>query len=1014
LKSRRGRKGLTYRRTVEFVRTCTNQQESEGFEPIKKIFREIEFIEKIEVSSICKEERIPEYFSPHKTEKGLSLNVGISIPIDRRGKIDKSVPGRFFYPIGLDKVFTGNYFSVNAPFNLNDTRDRLNGNDFNTELIQHVARKACKIIKAELLPLFGPEAYDVLIEYKDSKNDLFIKTLLEEMMNGLALLNNKYMRGNKRLHKGVFLADKRYLPSSSDKTKTSPDLYGFISDSRLLSSTINPEVAVILLKHEIVKAFTIQDIVNLMVNDEEAIRSGKINGMYFKPQSFRKVFEDVDNQKKYLDAIANHIEELKANDKEFPKRLKASKSLLNANGDLSKWNLYVFDGVESNFKGFDKSSIVNPELKDLNLFKRHRILPKYNISREIIERYIPLIQEGTQEKEKRRFLSFILDNIDFLKEKNCVTKLKALPIFPDKNNTLCTFDKIYLLDKEVKKAFGETLSYPAPVLLENPIFMKVFKIKSGIADVDIVRRAKDIHPANPKIKQKDSILFEKFLSRRKISNNLLIQLKQIFHTLDTNNRLVLIGNAYENNKLLMDIVGSKDVHYVKGPYTSLYRRLGINTKPKFSDLMRFLRNMRDKQKPLQHYKEFYIELARAIKEEKIKSTEYSEEKIISVNGKYCMPRKVFVDPTRRVKEDFGEFRTYFNGCSKTLKDALINLGCKEKPEGKDYKEVLIMIAEKCQQISPDEFRRHYRKRVHALYERRDWKDVEFQDQDEIILTDSGLMVPVGFAKEGKVVINDNNTISEQLKENGIYLADPGSLEGEAFLRNMFLKRTSEIFEPVAVDISGESDSTGTDDMRLVRILKGDKFANHVRAILLMQFKHELQFERSGWEEKLGEISGIKGCKDIISTYIINGIEAIGHEEVCLKDGNIYFVEQLRGEKLQKFSYLISKEILGTIEENRSLSSWIMNLLVVPNPENLLKEWGIKNIKTKPHKYTESTIQKSRTGLIDPINITRNIHTGKKHGGGGGGGGGGGRPPQNHANNYGEICEWVRTSVSGFC
>lgn len=92
----------------------------------------------------------------------------------------------------------------------------------------------------------------------------------------------------------------------------------------------------------------------------------------------------------------------------------------------------------------------------------------------------------------------------------------------------------------------------------------------------------------------------------------------------------------------------------------------------------------------------------------------------------------------------------------------------------------------------------------------------------------------------------------------------------------------------------------------------------------------------------------------------------------------------------------------------------MNLLVVTNPDNLLKGWDIKNIKTKPHREPKSTIQKSRTGLIDPVNITQNIHKGRKHGSGGGGGGGGGRPPQNHAINYGEICEWVRTSASGFC
>ena len=775
LKSRTNSRKV-YQRKVEFVSKKVNQQNDEDFKPIKKIFREIEYIERIKISDAHGENRIPDYFNPRKIKNGISLNIGISIPIESRSRIDKSIPGRLFYPIGLYKRYTGNYFSISAPFNLNDTRDRLNDNDFNEEIIRQAAKTASKLLKIELIPLFGLKAYDVLLECTE-KNELFIETLISEIRDKNVLLNNKYTNVTNHLHEGLFLKNERYLPCSSDKSKRVLDLYGFIDDSKLLSSKINHKVTINLLNHEVVKPFTICDIVNLMANDEEVIRTNECIGRHFtKEYEYREELKNVDNQKKYLDAIGNHYKELENKNKDSIKRLKDSKSLLNANGDLSKWDLYIFDGVESNFKGFDKSSIIHPKLKDLRLFKKHKILSKYNISSEITERYIPLFSENSSKKERERFLHFILDNIDSLKGKT-IGKLKNIQIFPDENNKLCTFGELYFLDDEVEDAFGKTLHYPAPILLNNSKFMNVFKIKRKITDAEILKRMKDIHPNNQNLRKKDSILFEKFLSKRKMSKNLLNKMKPLFHTFDTNNRLILISITYENKKSIRDIIGSKDVHYVKGSYNTLYRKLGMNTKPMFSELISFLRNMRDHQKPIKHYKEFYIKLVRAIKDEKIEFNKDSDEEIIFVNGSYFIPRKVLVNPSNTVKNDFKDFRVYFTGCSKYQKSALIKLGCKEKPTSDDYKELLEMIAEECEKKSPDEFRKHYRKRIHSLYERRELNEVKFEDNDEIILTDSGAMVSVRYGRENKVVINDNDSISEQLKEKGLSIADFGSLEG---------------------------------------------------------------------------------------------------------------------------------------------------------------------------------------------------------------------------------------------
>jgi len=50
------------------------------------------------------------------------IRLGVSVRI-RRGRLDPSTPGIFYYPIGASRSRTGFAFSISAPFLMNENRD---------------------------------------------------------------------------------------------------------------------------------------------------------------------------------------------------------------------------------------------------------------------------------------------------------------------------------------------------------------------------------------------------------------------------------------------------------------------------------------------------------------------------------------------------------------------------------------------------------------------------------------------------------------------------------------------------------------------------------------------------------------------------------------------------------------------------------------------------------------------------------------------------------------------------
>lgn len=103
---------------------------------------------------------VPSYF---RATAG-RIRLGVSVRV-RRGRLDLTVPGIFYYPIGATRSRTGFAFSISAPFEMTEDRSQLvdpQNSDWNTWLIRESAALAVRLLPGPLFAAFGADAFRAL------------------------------------------------------------------------------------------------------------------------------------------------------------------------------------------------------------------------------------------------------------------------------------------------------------------------------------------------------------------------------------------------------------------------------------------------------------------------------------------------------------------------------------------------------------------------------------------------------------------------------------------------------------------------------------------------------------------------------------------------------------------------------------------------------------------------------------------------------------------------------------
>jgi hypothetical protein len=139
-------------------------------------FEEIEFIKVLTIPPQFLDQVFPRYYRAGEN----TLRVSVSLPI-KRGRIDLSGSGRFYYPLQAPNSATGSVISVSAPFELVADRSALLPSDWNDWLGAQAANLVELLLTEDWARRFGPDAYLAVSATVSANPEIFANALNQHL-----------------------------------------------------------------------------------------------------------------------------------------------------------------------------------------------------------------------------------------------------------------------------------------------------------------------------------------------------------------------------------------------------------------------------------------------------------------------------------------------------------------------------------------------------------------------------------------------------------------------------------------------------------------------------------------------------------------------------------------------------------------------------------------------------------------------------------------------------------------
>ena len=874
---------------------------------------------------------IPLYYIVDRDDQRVKVRIGVSFEVTRNRRIKKNALGRLFYPIVVQEGFTGNGFSINAPFVLNTLRSGLAPqNELNALLQRQAATFIANLFRNILLHRFGVSAYMLLKETSVSNAETFLDALYESIREQRCVLNNKYVKGSEIDHEDMFCADDQYLPckiverNGVEYYYAAKDLHGFIGNNRCVTCEIGDVDLLGLLVSKLdAKHFTIHDVVSLKVNDY--VQKKPPTGWHFKSKdAYTSEMVREERQLKYADAINEHFKEL--TDKEKID-LSNSYSWLNESGHLrplrGKNHLFQWKGAVPELPGFHTDDLIHNCISNHPSMKKLHVVP-YDLNKAILSATIPKLERGEfDEAKKSKLLEFLVDNASKLSRK-VIRALKVYPIFLDSKERFVEFNRLVRTSKAEAKVFGDAISIPCKKLLKSKIFLKRFRIRRKINDDDILRKTEQLFQTRHAINKNDVLVFEAYLNKRKIESNLANRLKEVFMIVCSDN---ITANPqsktiYYDSKKMRSLLGN-EVLYAKGKFKGLFRKLGVRFKPLSGDMINFITKLRETGVPLPYRSLLYIELTKALVRDGIDPREHRTDEIISKGGRYNRPKDVFLD--KAFRNVLLDSKVYLSAKGK-LREALIELGCKVQPTDEDYVDFLKWASTQLLDCASENFRKKYISLIHYAYSKLSSPNgIRFEDK--VILTHDDQMVSRRDVAEQRVYIDDNPQLSGKVKSDRIpiWFVNCG-VEGYDFVEALGVPKLSDSVVLTEKIVEGPQPANNTIKSILLR-LKSPDVINAIQSVVQQNDEWRKDLSSENWTKSLADLQSVKLAKLIKKTFNIANYKFSINAGCCLDGQTVYFLNTLKPYEMKDvFAIEISNMVLKTKHHRASLADALYRFL----------------------------------------------------------------------------------------
>ncbi len=732
-------------------------------EGVPEAIAEAEYQQVVAPPTGLRRPNVPGYFRVRAGRIRLAVSVRV-----RRGHLDLSVPGIFYYPIGATRSRTGFAFSISAPFEMTEDRSQLidpQNSDWNAWLIQESAALAVRLLPSRLFTGFGPDAFlalDPRAATSSTVPDLTAE--IDRLLRTEPCWPTQATTGrNGRIMSG---------PAASLTVPASPALSDFavstlpaadLLHARLTARADTQAMAVALGA----KAFTAGSLVRFRCAGKSmqtlATRLGDTEESRYYTE-FPADLEDLVTQQRFAAALDGCRPELSDKNR---KDLRTSTTTMTRAGTLSSPDaLWVAD--EAMAAAVPAEQTLHPGLADSRVLVG--LCRRFNFSGWATDT-ASRITDGTASQQERDALARYIRGRPALSQKAWAA-LRCSPVITDHRGEWTA-----PADMVSRSASGAVLLEPALHLParadEANESLRPLRFRQAVRGSDLVALARLVEQGAvpPAVMSKAVARLQRLLIPA-----VLTQLRSIRFLETGPGTVTAPADAYLRSDRIAVILG-EGAPYASGIPATLLERLGCRTEPRADDIVAALAKLREEDRGPNRPDLVYPALVAALRAEHRPAGQLRDQPVIWTGDRWEAPGDCLTGADNR-----GTLLDAVTVLPETLRDAWIFLGAAQRPAEDHWRRLLIRVGElygeqrQVPQRAADALRRAYR-HLGKLPER-------LSLDTPCLLDDHRRLHSPGQAAARTYLINDDPALAAAAQAKGVPVsfADTSDPRVNAFLQ----------------------------------------------------------------------------------------------------------------------------------------------------------------------------------------------------------------------------------------
>ena len=568
-----------FERSIEM----TDATRSEPPSRRRRTLQETEFQKSYVVPPEYRQRQIPGYFRV----PGGRIRLGLSFRM-RKGAIDLSQPGIFYYPLALSHGYTGTAVSVNAPFELNEDRSQildLDNSPWNEWLLERAAHLTAELLVSDWIERFGGDAYLALKRLGEAKVPLYVDRVSNHLRNE-ECWPTRAQRPRSRGKPAFARTSKVVIPAADD-------LDGFLSDNRYLDTSLGNDS---LVRDMAVQCgadrFTVNSLVRLRCAGKDSSglatepTDGEANWHYI---NYSTSLKDEALQVRFSQALDAHSRQLSPSNKQD---LRNTPSTLRTDGGLGApaTPLWVVDENVASVCPVPDGQRLHKSLMTSSVIRRLCTgFDARNWARQAAKK----AKEGeVKEYEKLALYRYVLSTHGDL-GRQTLAVLRTCPILLDYDRQWVCPRSITLRRARGARRLGAALHFPHRDFAKDTELARAFRFRDRIDGDDLVRYAQMV--------ENDHSLAERFeetldMFRELLTSKVVSELAGVSFLRSSTGGTSTPPSLYLRNALNVAALGN-EAPFVSGSRVKLYKRLGCMSVPRACHIIDNLSQLRETGSP---------------------------------------------------------------------------------------------------------------------------------------------------------------------------------------------------------------------------------------------------------------------------------------------------------------------------------------------------------------------------------------------------------------------------------